>query len=719
MANKCLSFGRISKSHPIFFLNPIIVFVLVVLLGIENDGLAQTTSATSNTESTSSQTCEKLSHCSDNEIKEGNVCVLEPHMFNFQNPNTDSIGTSGYISDLNQTYSCPPDSLVYFTRDINKIMEGLDDVAERCVKIKRLYLSGHGLPGLLGNGLNKSNINQLRGYSCLMADNPIVDLTGCNTGRKCAGKFFMQKTAEALFHNTKGTVIAPNVNFYMVEGVGVDKMGIFRNPGESYTESPFGYNSLTYRPPPPRPPQTTWEQLDNRTNYQDTIMAGLAESRSDEHTSLKEVCVDTIESLIEDIRKVENHYKKEKICQPLLECAEPPSPRPRRKEPAPITTTTTTTPIVEAPSHPQECEKLSHCNDDEIKERHVCIIESGMHTLVGRPLEYSNDYVATYNCPNQEGVDTLTYFIAKDDQDDINGILEQLSDVAQRCTKIKRLYLSGHGVPGSLANGLNRDNVNHLSPYSCLMADNPIVDLAGCSAGKGCSGKLFMQKTAEALFHNTTGTVIAPNVDTLFRVDFGSYARERFAYNSLTFTPPPPSPPQATWKKIGNREEISYQRSIMEGIIQEEQLDEHATIEDQCIDDMSKMVNLIRSNEELHRSRETCEPLIECSRQPYARVISSSERNIRSLENIRSRNRYMHRSFLNLVANNYDNLKRIDEKLFQCDRTCTVRNRREQCTKIEYVRGHTPKTGCRSSDYFLPYSSGPIRSLRGSDSEAR
>ena len=323
IANKQLSFGRISKLHFIISLNLIIAFILVVLFGIEN-GLAQTASITSNTESTSSQTCEKLSHCSDNEIKEGNVCILEPHMFNFQNPNTDSIGTSGYISDLNQTYSCPPDSLVYFTRDINKIMEGLDDVAERCVKIKRLYFSGHGFPGHLANGLNKSNINQLRDYSCLMADNPIVDLTGCNTGRKCAGKFFMQKTAEALFHNTKGTVIAPNVNFYMAEGVGFDKMGIFRNRGESYTESPFGYNSLTYRPPPPRPPQTTWEQLDNRTNYQDTIMAGLAESRSDEHTSLKEACVDTIESLIEDIRKIEDHYKKEKICQPLLECADPP-----------------------------------------------------------------------------------------------------------------------------------------------------------------------------------------------------------------------------------------------------------------------------------------------------------------------------------------------------------------------------------------------------------
>ena len=397
---------------------------------------------------------------------------------------------------------------------------------------------------------------------------------------------------------------------------------------------------------------------------------------------------------------------------------ERPNPLPQPRAPKPtVTTTTTTTTSTTGPTLSQACDKVSHCNEGEIKEGNVCIIESGMHELRGQSREYSDNYVANYTCPNQEGVDTLTYFIAEDDQDDINGILKKLDEVAQRCTKIKRLYLSGHGAPGALANGLNRNNVSRLEPYSCLMADDPIVDLAGCSAGKGCSGKLFMQKAAEALFHNTTGTVIAPNVDTLFRVELGAYTEERLAYNSLTFTPPPPEPPPSTWKKIGNRERISYQQGIMEGIIQEQQQDEHATIEDQCIDDMSKMINQVHSNEELHRSEETCEPLIECSRQPYTSVTSSARRKISFLENSRSRDRYTRRYFLNSVADNYDNLKRINRKLVQCDRTCTRRNGRRECERIGYRRGHTPKTGCRLGDYFLPYPGRQTRSLRNSGSQ--
>ena len=326
IANEELSFGKISKSYFILFLNPIIAFILVMsLVGIEN-GLAQNEpeSLQLNQKKSVSQACDRLSHCGEGEIKEGNVCILEHHMYKQKDPETGNPRTSEYMNDFNQTYSCPPDSLVYFTKDINEILTGLDDVAERCVKIKRLYLSGHGVPGSLNNGLNKGNIGQLRDHSCLMADNPIVDLAGCNAGRGCSGKFFMQKAAEALFHNTEGTVIAPNVTTYIVEGSGIDEMNISRKLGENYAKVPFGYNALTYRPPPPEPLQTTWENLDNRTNYQDTVMAGLAESTPDEHATLREACVDTVESLIEDIREVENLYRSEGICKPLLECANSP-----------------------------------------------------------------------------------------------------------------------------------------------------------------------------------------------------------------------------------------------------------------------------------------------------------------------------------------------------------------------------------------------------------
>ena len=694
MANEGLIFDKINKPRLIFFLNPIVVFILVALVGIE-DGLAKSRSVV-RSQLNQQKSSRSLFIAKYKQLSSRQKLQLYSVMIR-----TMAVLEHSYYKSSGKARSA------FRFLDLWLVRAYAQNSSEVC------FYGGHVVRGCNWSQARRQHsscrINGVRGVQCnsniLLNEGICVytighakrqGLRNYSTTQACVyadTQITAQRLAGTNPAHTSDQVVRDQLNNQLW---GSGDPDVWHSKRDKIITEALGADGLTeYR-----------EHVNSRLGDGNELHSQL--------TAIDRAC-----------KNVRNPFEI-KHCQFFrrelneLGLNQRPTPRPRRKEPAPITTTTTTTPIVEAPSPPQECDKLSHCSEDEIKERHVCIIESGMHMLVGRSLEYSNNYVATYNCPNQEGVDTLTYFVAEEDQDDVNGILEQLSDVAQRCTKIKRLYLSGHGVPGSLANGLNRDNVNHLSDYSCLMADNPIVDLAGCSAGKGCSGKLFMQKTAEALFHNTTGTVIAPNVDTWFTTGIGSFTDEHLAYNSLTFTPPPPSPPQATWKKIGNRERISYQKGIMEGIIQEEQPDEHATIEDQCIDDMSEMVDLIHSNEELHRSRGTCEPLIGCPRQPYAGIISSSKRHIRSLENTRFRNRYTHRSFLNLVANNYDNLKRIDEKLFQCDRTCTVRDRRAQCTKVEYIRGHTQRTGCHSSDYFLPYSSGPVRSLiRDSSSEVR
>ena len=237
-------------------------------------------------------------------------------------------------------YTCPPDSLIFFTRNedgINGILNVLDDkVAQGCNKIKRLMLTRHGSPGRHGDVLNRNNVGGLKPYSCLMADNPIVDLTGCNAGKGCSGKLFMQRTAEALFHNTKGTVISPNQTVAVIFP-GDDSGRIHRkrerlfgldhdiekhSKGDVYTEQSFGYNSLTYTPS--SPPQATWEKLDDGGNYKDTIMESLIDSKPDEYATLKDACIGEITKLANAIDNETKAHKDRKTCKPLLECDPPP-----------------------------------------------------------------------------------------------------------------------------------------------------------------------------------------------------------------------------------------------------------------------------------------------------------------------------------------------------------------------------------------------------------
>ena len=372
----------------------------------------------------------------------------------------------------------------------------------------------------------------------------------------------------------------------------------------------------------------------------------------------------------------------------------------------------------------QTCDKLNHCT--EVKEGNVCIIESGMHKLIRRSIEYSNSYVATYVCPE----DSLTYFI--EDKTNINGILNALNNVAgEHCTKIKRLYLSGYGTPGSLANGLNKDNVSQLKDYSCLMADNSTVDLSGCSAGKGCAGKLFMQKTAEALFQNTQGTVISPNVDVWFGIDVGNYSDISFAYNSLTFELQPPEPPQTNWEKLENRvaarssrnESDSYQDTIMAGILGEPIEDK--SLPDECIDEIhEKQMAVI---EEMKSAiKRGCTPLTKCTRRvggkilhPFSRLLDQGELWMRA-GSASGRRGYNRSSTFSQAAKVVDQLDTVHKQLKECGMYCMgfvisrVGNNSNSCPDrvscMEFsqtYRGNKQcreiyREGCSITDYFLP-----------------
>ena len=278
------------------------------------------------------ETCEQLRHCDgstpDRTIREGSICIIERNMF----PNI-----SGSSDQTNALYSCPqepPNQGTYFTKNIGQILNSLDDVGKRCIKIKRLYFSGHGHPGTLANGLNRNNTEQLKPYSCLMAEDAIVDIHGCSAGKSCAGKLFMQSMAENLFQDKKGTVISQNINTHFVAKQKMEVESISRGgskPGEpirvsgAYTgrkivvgaehiaREPFAYNQLEYNPSS----SSNWNQLDSLGNYRDTIMTGLAESRPDEHQTIKDACLSDLGETIEDIYELERRIENGRTCSSL------------------------------------------------------------------------------------------------------------------------------------------------------------------------------------------------------------------------------------------------------------------------------------------------------------------------------------------------------------------------------------------------------------------
>lgn len=263
-----------------------------------------------------SEACEKLKHCDGSTpqktIKEGPICILEPGMFNHFN-----------VSDnIHALYACPSESIsIFFTGNMNQILEALDNVAQSCTKIKRLFFKGHGLPGSLANGLNRNNIEQLKPYSCLMAEDSTVDINGCNPGEGCSGKLFMQKMADTLFQDKNGTVIAPNTTTYFAYG---------STGGVSFAMEAFAYNELRYRPSSSSP--LDWNQLSSRGNYRTQIMGEDAReimvragrARQDEHKTLEEACRTSIHQTIENIRHQETVIRNEETCPSFRQCRNPP-----------------------------------------------------------------------------------------------------------------------------------------------------------------------------------------------------------------------------------------------------------------------------------------------------------------------------------------------------------------------------------------------------------
>ena len=206
-------------------------------------------------------------------------------------------------------------------------------------------------------------------------------------------------------------------------------------------------------------------------------------------------------------------------------------------------------------------QKLSHCDPEDMRRADVCIVQSN--------LNYRNvgGYLRKVETPQRVNVadhESLIYACPQDtrrmqrnnivlvrnvvtDNTNIDQLLQQLDQVADRCLKIRGLYIRGNGGSAGVTGvGLNRDNVDRLKEYSCLIEENAKIELYASYTGRDCSGQVFMQQVAENLLQGKPGRIKAPRGN--LNVNFGGgrgitvtnqeRRQERLEYSQPYFTVP-------------------------------------------------------------------------------------------------------------------------------------------------------------------------------------
>ena len=335
------------------------------------------------------------------------------------------------------------------------------------------------------------------------------------------------------------------------------------------------------------------------------------------------------------------------------------------------------------------CQKLRHCDQDQMKETSVCILQKNMDSLWFFPEsgqlsdEHKHTLNSFFSCPPSVKSEDIHRLNPSESTTNITNILD---GYARNCTMIKKLYLKTEGSSGSTAIGLNHSNLKDLSDYGCLMADNAEIEFDGGSIGKGCSGKVFMQGIGEVFFQQTSGTVIAPKTTwSSTGVNFSDQsglislmnrdARIRSAigglrsgsrgilrgkvqvnnlagrYNQVSVTPRLPGPPQLRWRTHSNRP-----RNPLTAGLSESKTSEHATLKEACRDSIKEELDSLTYRERLARAN-GCKKLTECRQAPYHT----------DLEKIKNRYAHTNTSISQSVVY-YNDLVKISGVLSQCTR---------------------------------------------------
>ena len=224
------------------------------------------------------------------------------------------------------------------------------------------------------------------------------------------------------------------------------------------------------------------------------------------------------------------------------------------------------------------------------------------------------------------------------------------------------------------------------------MTENAVVDLYGCSAGKSCAGKLFMQSLAENLFQGKNGTVISQNVVTVGIPEMESSSHvdstgaiyissrqtgrwlfksgESFAYNQLDY-------PALTWNKLDSQG--NYRDTVMTGLA-ESRLDEHQTIKDACLSGLSETIEGIHEAERSIAENGTCPSLGRGCRRLYRGFIDRTKSLLETYE--RDPVQEFEANDYQRLANHHLPLFDIHEMLMQCHEGAAISNYECQAYKV-------------------------------------
>src|SRR5665647_2448310 len=108
---------------------------------------------------------------------------------------------------------CGRNTPMHLVHDDKELQSILTKYATSCKRISELVIHGHSSPGFLNlAGILPNSVRPLLGgYDCLMEPNAEVKVTGCNSGKGCAGGLLMYRLAETLL--TKGGTLTAATSY--------------------------------------------------------------------------------------------------------------------------------------------------------------------------------------------------------------------------------------------------------------------------------------------------------------------------------------------------------------------------------------------------------------------------------------------------------------------------------------------------------------------------
>ena len=110
--------------------------------------------------------------------------------------------------------ACGYGSNIYPVSHSGEIESVLGELQEDCQTIGQITFFGHGRPGFMTLGLDRRSVASWSDYSCLLAPDAAVYLSGCNVGRGCLGNNLLHLLVTKLLSSPHSVGFVQAPEFY-------------------------------------------------------------------------------------------------------------------------------------------------------------------------------------------------------------------------------------------------------------------------------------------------------------------------------------------------------------------------------------------------------------------------------------------------------------------------------------------------------------------------